>query len=105
MIVLQVKLLDTPGFVPEGSGCLSVCLSVMSLYVASIFDLRGLSACQGALHNKATPLVGFSADVMQEGLDLFISLFARVGLHFNATKTKAMIMTSEPVYYRQSSVA
>jgi Reverse transcriptase (RNA-dependent DNA polymerase) len=36
-------------------------------------------------------LAGFSAQAVQEGLDLFQSIFARVGLQLNPVKTKAMV--------------
>jgi hypothetical protein len=36
-------------------------------------------------------LAGYSVDTVQYGLDLLVSLFGRVGLHPNATKTKAML--------------
>jgi hypothetical protein len=35
-------------------------------------------------------LAGYTASSVQQGIDLFIDLFARMGLQLNATKTKAM---------------
>jgi Reverse transcriptase (RNA-dependent DNA polymerase) len=47
-------------------------------------------------------LAGYSADNMQKVLDLFITLFSRVGLQMNADKTKAMIVLGHYPYDRQS---
>ena len=40
-------------------------------------------------------IAGYSAEAVQSGLDLFISLFSRVGLHMNADKTKAMVVLGQ----------
>jgi len=45
-------------------------------------------------------LGGDNADSVQHGLDLLVSLFARVGLHLNTDKTKAMItLGRNPVHH------
>jgi Reverse transcriptase (RNA-dependent DNA polymerase) len=46
-------------------------------------------------------LAGYFANNVQQSLDLFISLFSRVGLQLNATKTKAMIVLGHYPYDQQ----
>jgi hypothetical protein len=41
-------------------------------------------------------LAGYNASDIQYGLDLFADLFARIGLYFNADKTKFMVTFGEP---------
>ena len=47
-------------------------------------------------------LAGYCAQDVQQGLDLFIEVFSRVGLQINATKTKAMIVLGQNPYNHQS---
>jgi hypothetical protein len=63
-----------------------------SLYISSADNLVAI------FYADDGRLAGYSAQAVQEGLDLFQSLFARIGLHFNAAKTKALISvcTSPP---------
>ena len=41
-------------------------------------------------------LAGYNPSDIQYGLDLFVALFARLGLHFNVDKTKFMVTFGEP---------
>lgn len=50
-------------------------------------------------------LAGYKEDSIQQGLDLLRELFGSVGLHFNTTKTKAMISVGSTPYGCQSSIA
>ena len=50
-------------------------------------------------------LAGYSPVSIQQGLDVFQSLFAHIGLHLNADKTKTMILECAQPYGAISSAA
>jgi hypothetical protein len=50
-------------------------------------------------------LAGFSTIAIQNGLNIFQDLFSRVGLFFNATKTKTIISTCVSPFRTMSNTA